>query len=109
MVTMYATPSGGDKEGAHAILFYAAHRDSIEAKSVAGRPAGVSANQMSIFARIEVSAPPADRSSGVLPGTYDEVGVAIALYIARDRRARTESLACGFTRQSKKPVAIFSG
>lgn len=109
MGSVYSTPSGCNQESAHAIPAYVAHGDSIEAKRVSGCSAGVSAHEMPIFARVEVSTSSTDSGSGILPCADNKIGVTVAIHVASHRGARSESLASRFPCQGKKLMAIFPG
>ena len=106
MMPLHATPSRRDQECAHAAAIEISHRYRIKTKGVAGNPASVCPEQVSVFAGVEVGTPSTDSRSGVLPCTYDEIGVAIPIDISRDGWTSAESLACGVTRQGKEPVTI---
>src|SRR5215510_9542192 len=84
MMPMHTTPSRRNQEGAHAIALEIAHRHCIKAKRVAGSPACVCTDEMPIFTGLKVSTPSTDSRSGVLPCTYDEIGMAVPIDIARD-------------------------
>src|SRR5215467_9815416 len=60
MMSMHATPSGRDQEGAHSAAIEISRRHRIKTKSVARDPAGVRTKKMSIFARVKIGASSAD-------------------------------------------------
>src|SRR5215469_8397148 len=95
------------REAAHAAAIEISHRYRIKTKGVAGNPASVCPEEMSIFARVKISTPSPDSRSGVLPCAYDDIGVSIPVDIARDGWAGAEPFACGFPRQGEEPVTIF--
>jgi hypothetical protein len=107
MMPMHTTPSGRNQESAHAIALDIAHRHCIEAKRIARNSASVCMDEMCIFTGVKVSASSADSRSGVLPCTYDQIGMAIPIDIARHGWASAESFAFSVTRQGKEPVTIF--
>src|SRR5689334_5826821 len=94
MKPMHAAPCRRDQKCAHAAAIEISHRHRIKTECVAGNPASVCPEEMSIFARVEISPSSTNSRSGVLPSTYDEIGVAVPVDISRDGWTGAESLTC---------------
>src|SRR5262245_25153199 len=100
-----AGPRGRDEEVHRAIAVHVADLVRVEAERVARDPAGERLEQRAGPAGVQIRPAAARRGARVLPGADDEVGAPVAVDIAGDRLARSESFTRGCAGQREQMAA----
>lgn len=103
---MHSAPARGDQKVVHPVSVDVSHGDRVEAEGIAGGLAGEGLHQVAVPARIQRRPSCPQRGPAVLPGAYDQIGMAVAVDIAGHRGTGSEAFARGLSGESQESLSI---
>lgn len=106
MEAVHSAPARGDQKVVHPVSVDVSHGDRVEAEGIAGGLAGEGLHQVAVPARIQRRPSCPQRGPAVLPGAYDQIGMAVAVDIAGHRGTGSEAFARGLSGESQESLSI---